>query len=347
MARRVELGIVAPEKIGLRGRCGVIAIEPGIDRFGGGIKAGLKKSRDGRIGRSIFEIRLKIREGDGRSECWHRLSVIVVGQNFAQKHKRRLRVQGIMKALKVLVIAALWLFTVPREGMAQSQWSLEILGGGNYRTLNPNVFLSSSGVPFAPVAAVGVNRMFSKNWAFDIRAEFIQRNVGENIMRSIEAPGVLFYTDTQNSHDIQELNYLEFPLTLRFGITIGAVRPFAFVGLAPGLFLSGHNHIIFWDSSYASKTSTTTDTIINAKGAVNSFLLSGVCGIGIIYRVTPSISLMLEGTYEASMANIPNGSLQPAVYSPNPYYLPSMTPLYTTNESAIDTHFELGISVTP
>jgi hypothetical protein len=251
-----------------------------------------------------------------------------------------------VKEWNSLVILALGVIAIPRIGIAQSTWALEILGGGNYGTLSPNLYLNHYQVPFAPVGEVGINKAFSKYWSFDVRAEFIQRSVRENVSGPTGQPDKAFYLDTVSSNDLQELNYLEFPLTLRFGVPIGRVRPFAFVGIAPGFFLGGHNHMIFWDSAYSGKASTTTDTVMDAKGSVNSFILSGVGGIGVSYEVTTEISLIVEGTYETSMTNIPNGSLQQAGMNSNsPYYLPAMTPLFATNQTTQDLHVELGITI--
>ncbi len=73
MAQAMERGVVAPEDVGLAGAGRVIAVEPGIDRFGRGIKAGLEKSRYGRIGGRIFKICLKIRQRNGAGKCGHLL----------------------------------------------------------------------------------------------------------------------------------------------------------------------------------------------------------------------------------------------------------------------------------
>ena len=73
VARGVELRIVAPEGVRFGGAGGIIAVEPGINRFGCGVEAGLEKSRYGRIGGRIFEIRLKIRKRNGAGKCRHLL----------------------------------------------------------------------------------------------------------------------------------------------------------------------------------------------------------------------------------------------------------------------------------
>jgi len=73
VAQAVERGIIAPEDVGFAGAGSIIAVEPGIDRFGRGVEAGLEKSRYGRIGGRILEIRLKIRECNGAGKGRHLL----------------------------------------------------------------------------------------------------------------------------------------------------------------------------------------------------------------------------------------------------------------------------------
>ncbi len=233
--------------------------------------------------------------------------------------------------------------------MAQQEWSIEILGGINSGALspNPNNFYEST---LSPIGSVGVEKAFGKFWSVDLRAEFIQRGVQENFAAPVGPSDREFVLDTMNLHDVQVLNYLEFPLTLRFGFAVGPFRPFAFAGVAPGTFLSGHNSMTFWDSVYRGDgTVTSSDTTIDSKGAVRSFLLSFVGGIGLSYEVIPDLTLIAEGTYEAGLTNISNGSVAQAEYnSNNPYYyLPSRTPLYQTNLTTKDLHLELGVAIVP
>jgi hypothetical protein len=233
-----------------------------------------------------------------------------------------------------------------QSATAQSEWRLELFGGGNMGNLSPNGSLGYAAT-LSPVIEVGINKSLGKDWSWDIRAEFIQRSIHSYVLppQGYRDPDKLIL-DSSNVSFVQELNYFQFPISIRYTLHTGWFHPFVFAGVAPGFFLSGYNHLKFWDSSYYGGGIRSTDTTINEKGAVNSFQLSLLAGVGMSFDLTPKLSILAEVCYEGGMLNISNGSVQQAANgSSDPYYLPEFTPFYSNDLTTTDLHFELGIAI--
>lgn len=239
------------------------------------------------------------------------------------------------------------MLAIPTGLLAQSTWTVEALGGINSSTVNEAPIEGAYDSPLSPAGGIIIGKHFGNNWTLQLGAEFLQRSLHNRWQAPPNPRPREIYLDSASFNDVQKLNYLEFPLGLKFHVRFGSVRPFLIAGISPGIFVSGSNRIHLWDSTYASQNRSITDTMIDAGNAVNSFILSLLGGLGLEYQILPNSLFTIEAVYEYGLTTISNPAilLKEAPESENPYYLPAMTPLFSNDLKSRDFRVEAGVAI--
>jgi hypothetical protein len=123
-------------------------------------------------------------------------------------------------AVRVVVLMALVLFAVPSSGMSQERAvGLGLLAGANVADqAGEDVFVPLD--VFGLIGGATVAVRLSERWAVQLDALYVEKGGKENNAKDPEDP----------DDDRLSLQYLEFPILLKFSLATSGTRPELFVG---------------------------------------------------------------------------------------------------------------------